>query len=93
MVLSKPSTVETAISYSIRGHMSLGNNPCWYNHALNFPGSDVWSICFRPSWSWFLVRFVLLVSLRLASYHFPRHLIGLSTMDGMSSLCTWRVNL
>ncbi|KAH3708464.1 hypothetical protein DPMN_067916 [Dreissena polymorpha] len=40
MVLSKPSTVETAISYSIRGQVSLGNNPCWNNHALNFPGSD-----------------------------------------------------
>ena len=31
---SNPSTLEVAISYSIKGHKSMGNRPCWYNHAL-----------------------------------------------------------
>ena len=85
---SNPSTVEVAISYSIRGHKNLGNRPCWYNHALNLPGSSVLSISFKPSWSWFLVLLMLFVSFRLTSYHFPRHLIGLSIIDGISSPCT-----
>ncbi|KAH3863010.1 hypothetical protein DPMN_025986 [Dreissena polymorpha] len=53
ITLSNPSTVVVAISYSIRGHISQGSNPYWYSHALNLPGSPVWSISFRPSWSWF----------------------------------------
>ncbi|KAH3772967.1 hypothetical protein DPMN_174315 [Dreissena polymorpha] len=78
---------------SCRGHINLGSNPCWYSHALNLPGSPVWSISFRPFWSWLLNLLMLLVSFRLASYHLPRHLTGLSLMDGLSFPCTCRVNL
>ena len=45
------------------------------------------------SWSWFLVLLMLFVSFRLTSYHFPRHLIGLSIIDGISSHCTCKLNL
>ena len=36
---------------------------------------------------------MLLESFRLASYHLPRHLMGLSTIEGMSSPCTTRLCL
>ena len=52
---SNPSTVDVTISYSIMGHKSLGNRPCWHNHTLNLTGSTVFSISFNPPWncSWF----------------------------------------
>ena len=90
---SNSSTVDVTISYSIWGYKSMGNRPCWYNHALNLPGSHVLSISFKPSWSWFLVLLMLFVSFRLTSYHFPRHLIGQSIIDGISSPCTCRLKL
>ena len=72
--------------------MSLGSSPFWNNQALNFPGSPDLSINFSPSFTWLLMRLMLRTSWRLASYHLPRHLIGLSMIDGMSSPCTRRLN-
>ena len=77
---SNPSTVD------VRGHRSLGNRPYWYNHALNLPGSTVLFVSFKPSCSWFLVLLMLFVSFRLTSYHFSRHLIGMSIIDGIFPL-------
>ena len=48
---SNPSTVDVTISYSIMGHKSMGNRPCWHNHTLNLPGSTVFSISFNPPWN------------------------------------------
>jgi len=64
----------------------------WKIQTLKFPVKPDRSICFNPSWSCVLMRTMLVLWLRMASNHLPRHFVGLSMMDGMSSPWTWRLN-
>lgn len=73
--------------------MSRGNRPCWKSQALNFPGSPDPSILLSHASSCFSVLETLHLSVRDASYHFPRHLIGFSSIDGITSPWTHNWNL
>ena len=66
-------------------HISLGRIPCWYIHTLYFPCNTLPSVFFSHAWTCTLVSFMLLLSARYSSNHFPKHFIGSSTMVGISS--------
>jgi len=77
----------TGISLTISGQTSFGSRPCWLFQVLNFPGSSDLSILRRPSSSCCRSLPLPLLSVREESNHLPKHLIGLSISDGISS--TW----
>jgi len=90
MVLSNPSTDGIPISYSMSSHVNRGNNPCWKIQALDFPGIPVLWMLLMPSATCCSSLLTLLVSRKLSSYHFRKHLIGIPTIKGMVS--SWTFN-
>lgn len=90
---STPSTAVSGISYTVNSHISLGSRPCWYIHALNFPGSPDFSMFFSQPSACFAVLWTLLLSRSDSSYHFPRYMMGLSFIDGLISPCMTILNL
>ena len=73
--------------------MSHGSRPCWKSQALNFPGSPDPLILLSHASACFSVLETLHLSVRDESYHFPRHLIGFSSIYGIVSPCTRNWNL
>lgn len=83
--LSTPSTDIISTSYTVSRHISLGSRPCWEIYAFNFPGRPDLSIFLSQSSTCFFVLGILFLFVRVSSYHFLRHLIGLSLINGMTS--------
>ena len=84
--------VVNVISYNIIiiGHDILGRSPCWYINAFNFPGRPVLSMFLIPSEICCSILLIFFLSLNKSAYHFSKHLIGLSIVDGNFS-STWNV--
>ena len=90
---STPSTAVIGTSWIVSSHMSLGSRSCWKSQALNFPGNPDPSMLLSHSSACFSVLETLHLSVRDASYHFPWHLIGFSSIYGIASpwTCSWNL--